>query len=121
MLELYSDNGQPKAKFVKTNTTKAKNFTNPKSATIEGDYIVTEPIPKMYILVAPNGAKTGSDKEMVGRIGLFLDVFDASAPEAGGHMVTEIAFTNPQDPEDFMMYYQHPKHLKNVGVEPKSK
>ncbi|WP_413288061.1 hypothetical protein [Bdellovibrio sp. HCB337] len=119
VLELYSVNGQKRHKFIKTNTTKAKYFTNPKSAAIEGEYLTTEPIPKMYILTSANKVKTASDKEMTGRIGVFLDVFDASAPEAGGHMVTELAHINPQDPEDFMMYYEHPQHLKNVGVEPK--
>jgi hypothetical protein len=119
VLELYSQNGQPKSKFIKTNTTKAKYFTNPKSASIEGDYNVIEPIPKMYILVPTQRAHTASDAEMTGRIGLFLDVFDGSAPEAGSHLVTELAYTNPQDPEDFMMYYEHPQHVKNVGVEAK--
>lgn len=119
VLELYNVNGQKKAKFIKTNTTKAKYFTNPKSGDIEGDYIVSEPIPKMYVLIPTSRRATASDKEMTGRIGLFLDVFDGSAPEAGSHLVTELAYTNTQDPEDFMMYYEHPAHLKNVGVEPK--
>jgi hypothetical protein len=112
-------NGQKKMKFVKSNTTKAKYFTNPKSGDIEGDYVVSEPIPKMYVLTPTSRRGTSSDKEMVPRIGLFLDVFDGSAPEAGSHLVTELAFTNQNDPEDFMMYYEHPQHLKNVGVEPK--
>lgn len=120
VLELYSDTTQ-KMKFTKTNTTQAKYFTNPKSATIEGHYIVSEPVPKMYILAPAKGTHTASDVEMGARIGLFLDVFDGSAPEAGSHLVTELAFTNPQDPEDFMMYYEHPQHLKNVGVEPAKK
>jgi hypothetical protein len=118
VLELYSQGGQPKSKFIKTNTTLAKYFTNPKSATIEGDYNVIEPIPKMYLLVPTQKARAASDKEMTGRIGLFLDVFDGTAPEAGSHMVTELAYINPQDPEDFMMYYEHPEHVKNIGVEP---
>ncbi|MBO9667791.1 MAG: hypothetical protein J7501_13390, partial [Bdellovibrio sp.] len=76
--------------------------------------------PKMYVLVpATNRTRTASDIEMTGRIGLFLDVFDGSSPEAGRHLVTELAYTNPYDPEDFMMYYEHPQHLRNVGVEPK--
>jgi hypothetical protein len=120
VLELYSDS-QQKMKFTKTNTTKAKYFTNPKSATIEGDYTITEPVPKMYILTPSKGTRTASDIEMGPRIGLFLDVFDGSAPEAGSHLVTELAFTNPKDPEDFMMYYEHPQHLRNVGVEPAPK
>jgi hypothetical protein len=120
VLELYSQNDQKKMKFIKTNKTKAANFTNPKSGNIAGDYMVLEPIPKMYILVPADGrAPTASDTEMTSRIGLFLDVFDGSAPEAGSHLVTELAFTAPRDPKDFMMYYEHPDHLKNVGVEPK--
>jgi hypothetical protein len=118
--ELYSANGQTRAKFIKTNTTKAKYFTNPKSGSLEGDFAVSEPVPKFYVLTpTKKAAATASDVEMNGRIGVFLDVFDASAPEAGGHMVTELAYINSQDPEDFMMYYEHPQHLKNVGVEPK--
>jgi len=118
--ELYSVNGQTRAKFIKSNNTKAKYFTNPKSGYLEGDYAVSEPIPKFYVLTpSKKAAATASDAEMNGRIGVFLDVFDASAPEAGGHMVTELAYINSQDPEDFMMYYEHPQHLRNVGVEPK--
>ncbi len=121
VLELYSQNGQKKMRFVKSNKTAAKYFTNPKSGSIEGDYVVLEPAPKMYVLVPTTRKITASDKEMGSRVGLFLDVFDGSAPEAGSHLVTELAFTNPQDPEDFMMYYEHPQHLKNVGVEPATK
>ena len=83
VLELYSENGQKKMKFIKTNTTHPKYFTNPKSATIEGDYNVSEPVPKMYVLTPAKGTNTKSDVEMASRIGLFLDVFDGSAPEAG--------------------------------------
>ncbi len=115
--ELYTENGHRKVKFMKSQITKAKKFTNPKSFDIVGDYLVSEPVPKMYILTPPpNRARTASDVEMTGRIGLFLDVFDGSAPAAGGHMVTELVYTNPRDPEDYMMYYEHPQHLKNVGV-----
>lgn len=121
VLELYSHNGGPRAKFIKTNRTKPEVFTNRKSATIEGEYIVTEPIPKMYLLTPAEGTNTPSDIEMSGRIGLFLDVFDGSAPAAGNHLVTELAFSNPQDPKDFMMYYEDINHAKNVGVEPPRK
>lgn len=121
VLELFMENGQAQAKFIKTNRTKPKVFTNPKSASLEGDYYMTEPIPKMYVMVSKNADKTTSDTEIGGRIGLFLDVFDGSAPEAGGHLVTELAFTNPKDPKDFMMYYQDINHKKNIGVEPKRK
>lgn len=121
VLELSTQNGQKQMQFIKSNRTKAKHFTNPKSAAIEGTFIVSEPIPKMYVLTPARGTNSASDKEMTGRIGLFLDVFDASAPEAGSHLVTELAFTNPRDPEDFMMYYEHPEHLKNVGVLPPKK
>lgn len=121
VLELYSQNGQKRMKFIKTNRTNAKYFTNPKSAPLEGEYAILEPVPKMYVLVPLQRKNTASDAQMSNRIGLFLDVFDASAPEAGSHMVTELAFTNPNDPEDFMMYYEHADHLKNIGVEPPKK
>lgn len=117
VLELYSVGGQKKMKFLKPNT-KAKYFTNPKSGSLEGDFVISEPIPKMYVLTPVDGVQTASTKELTGRIGLFLDVFDASAPEAGSHLVTELAFTNPDDDEDYLMYYEHPEHAKNVGVEP---
>ncbi|WP_413292922.1 hypothetical protein ACLSU7_16100 [Bdellovibrio sp. HCB185ZH] len=120
VLELSSQNGQKKMKFIKTNKTKAESFTNPKSGNIVGEFVVVEPVPKMYVLIPADGrVPTASDAEMTNRIGLFLDVFDGSAPEAGSHLVTELAFTAPRDPKDFMMYYEHPQHLKNVGVEPK--
>ena len=118
VLELYNKGGQSQAQFIKTNRTKARDFTNPKSAEIVGNYLVTEPLPKMFVLTPGNNQATKSDAEMGGRIGLFLDVFDASAQ---GNLVTELVFTNPDDPEDFMMYYQHPEHLKNIGVEPPRK
>lgn len=119
VLELYSENGQKKTKFIKTIDTPAKLFTNPKSAFIVGDYYVNEPVPKMYILSPTQGERSAeSDVEMSGRIGLFLDVFDGSAPEAGSHMVTEMAFSNPNDPKDFMMYYEDKDHRRNVGVHP---
>lgn len=117
--ELYTENGHRKVKFIKTKTTKAKHFTNPKSAPLVGEYLVSEPIPKMYVLTPTSKTRTASDAELVGRIGLFLDVFDASAPQAGGKMVTELVYTNPNDAEDFLMYYEHPQHLKNVGVDGK--
>jgi hypothetical protein len=120
VLELYSVGGQKKMKFIKPNTP-AKDFTNAKSGTLEGDFIVSEPIPKMYIVTPADNVATASSKELGGRIGLFLDVFDASAPEAGSQLVTELAFTNPADDEDYLMYYEHPQHTKNVGVEPAKK
>jgi hypothetical protein len=121
VLELSTVNGEKRAKFVKTNRTHARNFTNPISQKLEGEYIVTEPAPKIYILTPANPRKTESEKILTPLLGLFLDVFDASAPEAGGKKVTEIAFSNPWDPEDFLMYYQHPGHAKNIGVEPAKK
>ncbi len=114
VLELYKQGDHHRAKFVKAQSTPAEDFTNPKSASIEGDYYFIEKPAKIFLLVPVNGNQTDSDREMTGRIGLFLDVFDGSAPKAGNKLVTELAFVNPKDPEDFMMYYQHPKHLRNM-------
>lgn len=118
VLELYSDGEGKRMKFERTKFTKTEDFTNPKSAPLEGDYKVSEPIPKMYLMHSTNAIPSASDKELTGRIGLFLDVFDATKK---GQMVTEIAYINPNDPTDFLMYYEHPQHAKNVGSHPKQK
>ena len=51
-------------------------------------------------------------EEVEGRICLFIDVFDASA--ALNQKVVEIAFINPKDPEDFLMYYEHPDNADRL-------
>jgi hypothetical protein len=111
VLELYRQGSDRKAKFLKSTVTKSPN------AQQSGEYYISEPLPDMFVLTPTRKDNTASDRFLSGRIGLFLDVFDASAPEAGGHEVTELVFISPTDPADFLMYYQHPDHKKNVGVE----
>jgi hypothetical protein len=80
-------------------------FTNAKSAYISGDYKVTEPIDGMF-LFRPYSGK--SHKYVQGRIGLFIDIFDAT--KALGQDVVELALINPSDPSDFLMYYEDPEN-----------
>lgn len=76
-------------------------FTNPLSANLTGDYDVTEPINRMFLF---SGRGVASDVPE-GRIGLFIDVFNASNSPLK-QAVVEIALINPNDSEDFLMYYQ---------------
>lgn len=121
VLELSGSGNDRKMTFLRTISTPAQGFTNPKSIDMLGEYKVSEPLRKMYVLTPTNPNGSVSDQELGSRIGLFLDVFDASAPEAGSHLVTELAFTNPNDPTDFFMYYERMDHAVNVGVNEKPK
>ena len=80
-------------------------FTNKKSAFLKGEFKAIEPRDGMFLLKATESdEKTASIVE--GRIGLFIDVFDAT--KSLNQDVVEVAFINPADPEDFLMYYEHP-------------
>jgi len=87
-------------------------FTSPKSASLEGTYSVTEPIDGMFVLWPNQEGQLGAEN-VTGRIGLFIDVFDAS--QALNQDVVEVAFVNPNDPEDFLMYYEHPDNGEGAG------
>ena len=118
------DHGQGQARFEKSGLD-PKSFAgpkllNPKMWNIEGAYDMNEVVPEMFTLT-PIAKGQGSDSELEGRIGLFIDVFDAQAPEAGSHLVVEVAFVDPNNPEDILMYYQHPELKQNVGVKRKAK
>lgn len=77
-----------------------KVFTNPLSAGLNGTYDVSEPINRMFLF---HKRKLASE-ELDHRIGLFIDVFDAT--KKLNQDVVELAFINPDDPEDFLMYYE---------------
>lgn len=113
VMELFSEGDAKKAEFF-ASTTKASDYTNSKSAGLKGVVDIIEPVDGILVIKTPK--TTAAHRVLEGRLGLFLDIFDASSEEAGGHKVVEIAFLNPDDPTDFLMYYQHPEHLKNVGV-----
>jgi hypothetical protein len=114
VLKLSSPGGQDTATFVNNNhlfkmsrKRRAAIFTHPSSALIEGTYSVSEPMDGMFILQPAQEGLPGAE-HAVGRIGLFIDVFDAT--KSLNQDVVEVAFINPHDPEDFLMYYEHPEN-----------
>ncbi len=84
-----------------------KMFTNPKSAFLKGDFSVSEPIDGMFLFKAIKSEKA-TDQEVKARIGLFIDVFDAT--KALNQDVVEFTLINPEDPKDFLMYYEDPEN-----------
>ncbi len=82
-----------------------KIYTNPKSAHIKGNFSVTQPLPGMFVLATKGDGQEGKE-HVVNRIGLFIDIFDAT--RSLNQDVVELAFINPDDPKDFLMYYEHP-------------
>lgn len=109
-LQFRSSGGQNTATFIdnqaKFNISKEKRiavFTNPKSAFLSGTYQVATAAPGMFVLTPTERGLPGAE-HVVGRIAMFLDVFDAT--QSLGQAVVEVAFVNPEDPTDFLMYYQ---------------
>jgi hypothetical protein len=84
---------------------KDRRFTNIKSAGIEGQFNVTEPANGMFVFTSTNPANKGIE-HVEGRIGLFIDIFDAT--KSLNQDVVELILVNPNDPADFLMYYEHP-------------
>lgn len=99
---------QTPSKYSKLSAKKRKNmFTNPKSAFLKGDYTVSEPRNGMF-LFHPVKSDKATQKEVSGRIGLFIDIFDAT--KALGQDVVELALIDPTNDSDFLMYYEHPEN-----------
>jgi hypothetical protein len=84
-------------------------LTNSKSAYITGDYSVSEPDDGIFVFNAgASSAHTG--KEHVDqKIGLFVDIFDASETKLNQDVV-ELIILNTDKPSDFLMYYEHPEN-----------
>ena len=80
-------------------------FTNPKSAFLKGDFDVVEPQDGMFLFKSVASDKKTND-EVTQRFGLFIDIFDAT--KALNQDVVEFTLINPEDPEDFLMYYEDP-------------
>ena len=73
-------------------------FTNPKSAFLKGVFSVSEPHDGMF-LFSPIKTNKKTINIVKGRIGLFIDIFDAT--KSLKMDVVELALINPDDPEDF--------------------
>jgi hypothetical protein len=93
-----------------------KQLTNPKSAYIFGSYKVSNPQEGMF-LFKPMEQDLPGQAYVEGRIGLFIDIFDARV--ALNQDVVELVLVDPNNPEDFLMYYEHPDN--GEGEEDKSK
>ncbi len=82
-------------------------FTNPLSAFLQGHFTATEPRDGMFLFQSGTGDERS--KEIVqGRIALFIDIFDAT--KSLNQDVVELALINPENPDDFLMYYEHPEN-----------
>lgn len=119
VLKLSSQGGQDTATFINNNhlfrmsrKRRAAIFTHPSSALLEGTYAASEPMDGMFLLHPMQDGLPGAE-HVVGRIGLFIDVFDAT--KSLNQDVVEVAFINPHDPEDFLMYYEHPENGEGEG------
>lgn len=92
--------------FAKTAKKKReKIFTNKKSAFLKGEFSVSEPLDGMFVF-NPTNAETDSSEIVKNRIGLFVDIFDAT--KSLNQDVVELILVDSEKPEDFLMYYEHP-------------
>lgn len=112
VLKLSREKDIKKADFVlnpemakKSKKRRRKMFTNGKSAFLKGSYEVSKPHPGMFVLSSIE-SEEATDKVLDKRIGLFIDIFDAS--KALNQDVVELVFVDPENPRDFLMYYEHP-------------
>ncbi len=90
------------------NVSKAKRekvFTNKDSAFLKGEFNVTEPMDGMFLFSSIN-ADAKTNDIVKGKIGLFIDVFDAT--KSLNQDVVELALIDSEQPGNFLMYYEHP-------------
>lgn len=115
VLELSGSNDNMLADFKineanSANVSKAKRekvFTNKQSAFLKGEFNVTEPLDGMFLFNPINSDKA-SAAIVKGKIGLFIDVFDAT--KSLNQDVVELALIDSEKPADFLMYYEHPEN-----------
>ena len=92
---------------------RAAMFTNPKSAFLKGNFKVTEPRDGMFLFHSVD-ANDKSKAIVEGKIGLFIDIFDAT--KSLNQDVVELALIDAEKPEDFLMYYEDPKNGEGTDV-----
>lgn len=95
-------------KYAKLSEKKRKAmFTHPDSAFLKGQFNVTEPRDGMFLFQNVS-ADERSNGIVQNKIGLFIDVFDAT--KSLGQDVVELALIDSEKPEDFLMYYEDPEN-----------
>lgn len=82
-----------------------KVFTHKDSAFLSGEFNVTEPLDGMFVFNPVNGDDK-TNNIVKGKIGLFIDVFDAT--KSLNQDVVELALVDSENPTEFLMYYEHP-------------
>lgn len=82
-------------------------FTNPRSAFLEGGFVMREPVEGMFVF-SPMFSNTNTDtvKQIDRHIGVFVDIFDAT--KKLNQDVVELIIVNTEDPLDFHMHYEDP-------------
>lgn len=84
-------------------------FTNPRSAFLEGGFVMREPVDGMFTFSPMfTNASADSINQMRGHIGVFIDIFDARAKL--NQDVVELISVNTEDPLDFHMHYEDPEN-----------
>ena len=84
-----------------------KVFTHKDSAFLKGEFNVTEPLDGMFVFNPVNGDDK-TNEIVKGKIGLFIDVFDAT--KSLNQDVVELALIDSEKPKEFLMYYEHPEN-----------
>ncbi len=84
-----------------------KQLTNAKSAYIKGDYTVSMPDAGIFVFNAKADSAHSGKEHVDQKIGLFLDVFDASKTKLNQNVVA-LVILNTEVDDDFLMYYEHP-------------
>ena len=114
VLTLKSGGGTMSAEFLDPNpnqvdlATRRQQFTNPKSAEIQGKFTVVQPDDGEGVFVfAPVDSPRGAE-HVQAKLGVFIDVFDAT--ESLGLDVVEIALVEASGSTDFLMYYEDPRN-----------
>ncbi len=82
-------------------------FTHPDSAFLKGNFTVTEPRDGMFLFHSVD-ADERSAGVLKNKIGMFIDVFDAT--KSLNQDVVELVFADSEKPRDFLMYYEDPKN-----------
>lgn len=96
-------------KFQKMSEKKrTRMFTHPDSAFLKGDFTVSEPRDGMFIFHATANADDRAASVVSTKIGLFIDIFDAT--KSLHQDVVELVLADSERPADFLMYYEDPKN-----------
>ena len=95
-------------KYAKKSEKKRRRmFTHPDSGFLKGEFSISEPRDGMFLYHSVNADEKSNDI-VKNKIGLFIDVFDAT--KSLGQDVVELALIDSERPEAFLMYYEDPEN-----------